>query len=237
MTTRLAIVHSIRLIGFALCAFGLAGCSSRPQSGSVSHVATRDFIWEKRIPPAGLGAYGYVVFTKKPSASELPRYESLCSSYLENLQPSADFGSTPSPSLMVTFWPLKEDRQPTQVKTLGCSYLVKDGYGYDLATLIASSIRKSGAVGPLLVAWQQPYTDKSNNSNVLVFDLSDFDNADLERGMRIWKNQISQDPELWNKGFNLIKCREAARNLIERYGDQILVLIQVKGASAEKSSH
>jgi lipid-binding SYLF domain-containing protein len=195
------------------------------------YIPARQFISQKYSAPDGFGAYGYVVFTKRPSLSERKRYQSLCHSYIDNLEPASEFSSKMSRSLMMTFWPMQQEKLSGSSR---CDLLI-DGYGYALGARIASSVGKSGAAGPLLVAWPKAYGNNPSGT-ALVFDLSDFDDSDLDRAMHIWKDQISENPALWNRGFDLIKCREAARNLIQRYGEQIVVLIQARGYGDANSS-
>ena len=56
----------------------------------------------------------------------------------------------------------------------------------------------------------------------LVLDLSDFSEDDLDRAFGIWKDRISRDPQAWKNGFNLLLIREAFRNFINKYGDQVI---------------
>ena len=59
-----------------------------------------------------------------------------------------------------------------------------------------------------------------------MLDLSDFADEDLERAFGIWKDRIVMDPTVWRKGFNVVLCREALRNLLQKYGDTVLAVIK-----------
>jgi len=190
-----------------------------------TYIPTRLLLSEKFPAPQGLGAYAYVVFTKMPSTSERKRFQSLCNAYVENLQISTEFSEDPS-RLMVTFWPVQKG--VSSPKIADCTVLI-NSYDYSTGARIASSIGKSGAAGPLLVAWTKAYGSDSSGQSAFVFDLSDFNDSDLDRGMRIWKDRISRDPQYWNGGeWAVVKFREATRNFVERYGEQIVLVIQTK---------
>jgi lipid-binding SYLF domain-containing protein len=194
-------------------------------SSSSTYIPTRSLLSAKFPAPKGLGAYGYVVFTKKPSTLERKRFESLCNAYVENLQSSSDF-TQDSSLLMVTFWPVQ--KQVMSPKTADCTTLI-NFYDYSVGARIASSIGRSGSTGPLLVAWRKEYGAESSGQSALVFDLSDFDDTDLDRAMHLWKDRISREPQYWNgTGWSVIKFREAVRNLVEHYGEQIILVIQAK---------
>lgn len=122
---------------------------------------------------------------------------------------------------MITYWLV--DQRSSNVSD--CGALVEH-YDYATANEIASEVKKLSATGPVLVAWSKPYGRDAGTSDALVLDLSDFSDDDLDRAMGIWKDRIVRDPSVWNKGFNSTKAKEAFRNLLQRYGDQILTIIK-----------
>jgi hypothetical protein len=124
-------------------------------------------------------------------------------------------------SLMVTHWLVRERVR----ETADCELLI-DTYDYAQATKIASSIGKLGAEGPILVAYGQPFERASPSSNALVLDLSNFADEDLDRAFGIWKDRITRNPAVWKDGFNLELVREAFRNLIQKYGEQIVGVVE-----------
>jgi hypothetical protein len=76
----------------------------------------------------------------------------------------------------------------------------------------------------VLTAWTKPFEE--NDSEALVLDLSDFSNEDLDRAFAIWRERITTNPEAWQDGLNLVVFREAFRNLLQTYGQQILGIIR-----------
>jgi hypothetical protein len=105
-----------------------------------------------------------------------------------------------------------------------CELLVVN-YDYRRASGIISMIRKQGTRGPVLSAWIKPF-EKANPSDALVLDLSDFGDEDLDRAFAIWRERIATDPAVWRHGFNLVLCREAFRNFLQKYGDTVLAVIK-----------
>ncbi len=64
------------------------------------------------------------------------------------------------------------------------------------------------------------------NSDSLVFDLSNFDEDDIDRAMQIWKERITMNPEVWNDGFDSTKIKEELRSFLQKYGETILNFVQ-----------
>jgi hypothetical protein len=124
---------------------------------------------------------------------------------------------------MVTYWLLEKRPDSTD-----CPQLVSN-YDYATASSIATKAGKLSVGGPVLVAWRTPFVaNQPATSDGLILDMSDFSDEDLDRAFGIWKDRITRDPALWNDGFNVVKAREAFRNLISKYGDGILAIIKPK---------
>jgi hypothetical protein len=188
-------------------------------------VPVRGYLYRGEPPQQGLGAYGYLVFTK-PSASNPARYEKLCAAYQNNLLDANNFGSNYDPSqLMITYWPLSQ--RPAQANEQDCKQLVAN-YDYAIATQIASTVDKLAATGPVLVAWRKPYGTSEGQSEALVLDMSDFRDEDFDRAIGIWKDRIVRDPSVWNNGFSYIKAREAFRNFLNQYGETVVAVVKPK---------
>ena len=184
-------------------------------------IPARGFIYRGEKPQPGLGAYGYVVFPSAPDATHRPRFERVCESFLRTLPDQHEYEGRDKASLMVTHWMLTR-----HVDSQVCSALV-DSYDYAEGNVVASAIGAQSRPGPFLVAWRQPFGEQSGAEG-LLFDLSDFSDDDLDRAFGIWKEQISKDPSMWQNGFQLVKIREICRNLLIRYGDQVLAIIKPK---------
>ena len=181
----------------------------------------RGFLYRGEHPQAGLGAYGYLVFTAKPDAGRQTRYQRTCDSFMRSFPSIDEYRGKDPASLMITYW-LLDQRIPEDSE---CARLVED-FDYATSNEIASEIKKLSSPGPILVAWQTPFDSGAAKSDALVLDLSDFSEDDLDRAIGIWKERVVKDPSVWNKGFNLVKTKEAFRNLLQRYGDQILSIIK-----------
>jgi hypothetical protein len=186
-------------------------------------VPVRGYLAQGQQPEADLGAYGYLLFTTQPSAQTRPRYLRVCESYRRSLvninQFPRDDKGTP---LMITYWLVRQRLNRNAEPS--CAQLV-DNYDYATATQIASAVQRFKATGPVLVAWQKPF-GQEQQGEALLLDMSDFSDEDLDRAFDIWKDRIARDPSVWNNGFSYVKTREAFRNLISRYGEQIVSIIK-----------
>jgi hypothetical protein len=202
-------------------------------------VPVRAYLFADQMEPPGFGAYGYLLFASQPSESETPRYNRVCAAFHRDLIEA--WGNSPHErsSQMATFWPLKFDQRTEESAKLSaltkasegktdqkalCELLIAN-YDYRRASGIISMIRKQGARGPVLAAWVKPF-GKANSSDALVLDLSDFADEDLDRAFAIWRERITTDPAVWRDGFNLVLCREAFRNFLQKYGDTVLAVIK-----------
>ncbi len=185
------------------------------------NLPARDFLLRNQSPPAGYGAYGYLVFTARPDASSLPLYQAACENYESSLQTVDQYSDVPPSHLMVTFWLLQN--RPAEAS---CDALIKS---YDLAaaTKIARRIGKLNVRGPILVAWRSPFDFGSTDAgDSLVVDMSSFSSpSDVSEAFRVWRDKISQDPEVWSHGFNLAIVRVALRSFLNTYGQQVVALV------------
>ena len=173
---------------------------------------------------------GYLVFTKRPSDETQKRFQRVCKAYLRNLEPLADYAGVDSKSLLVTFWLLRSKLIPRLRSGLpNCKQLIRI-YDYATATVIASSLGKLNTKGPILAAWEKPFGADPSRPDVLVLDLSNFPDKsrELDRAFGIWKDRISRNPSVWKDGFSIVLARENFRNLIQKYGQQIIDVITAK---------
>lgn len=192
---------------------------------SCTGVPSRGFLAQDALPPPGFGAYGYLILTGRPAASQQKRYEAICDAWMRNLEPAEEMRTANRQSLMVTFWPLQTQNDVAGASKASCKQLVKK-YGYGLAAQIAASVGKQGLPGPFLVAWAAPWRPDSSRGNALILDLSSFSDEDLDRAFGLWKSEIARNPQEWNKTFDLALFREKFRNLIQTYGDQIVAVVR-----------
>lgn len=213
-----------RLPGLALLFMLSAGCvETHDVSDTVpGPVPVRDFLHSGSQPRTDLGAYGYLVFTSRPAADTL-RYLEVCKAFTANIEPISEylrFENVAPESLMATYWLLKDSLESEHLYK-DCRVLIAE-YDYAKASLIASSVDKLGAKGPVLVAWERPFQPGATRTDALVLDMSDFSDADLNRAFRIWKERIVRDPRVWKEGYKTAMIVEAFRNLIQRYGEEII---------------
>lgn len=207
---------------FTLIVVGCALLSRAPQSAS-SAIPARDLLSSDKIPPDNYGAYGYLVFTKRPNNNELSRYVKVCEAYNRNLESVSKYSDIASSSLMPTYWLATRSYQ-LNTHNPRCRIWV-ESYDYARAKRIASSVSALNSRGPLLVAWNKAYENASIGEQALILDLSNFSEADFDRAFGIWMDRITRDPSTWQNGFNLVLAREAFRNFLEKYGDDIIKAI------------
>lgn len=191
-----------------------------------THIAAREFLYQDQDSIDRYGAYGYALLTKRPQAKTAVRYEKFARAYLGNLEETSSFQHTPSEFIAPTFWLLNTKPNELIHAQLSDPNTLVTHYDYARAKSLLQASNKQGAEGPILVAWQKAFTQGGTTEELLVFDLSRFSDEDMERAMSIWISQISKDPTLWQKGFNVVTFREEVRNFIQRYGEQILAVVQ-----------
>lgn len=205
----------------------LAGCYSPQASRAIKPTPVRDLLLSGEKAPEGYGAYGYLIFTKRPSENDLLRYIAVCNSFICSLEPASKYSPSVSPLLMPTFWLAENNEILTKLSPNcsqsedSCQYWIKY-YDYARAKVFASAVSMLDAKGPVLVAWSQPFENVVENEMGLVLDLSDFSNEDIDRAFRIWMDRITRDPAIWRDGFKIILIRETFRNFLEKYGGQIV---------------
>ncbi len=198
---------------------GLVGCGT-PPNPVPPPTPVRDVLFSNETPRVGYGAYGYLVFTKRPSKNEMQRYLKTCEAFIRNLEPVSKYTHTASTSLMVTYW-LMEEHNPLIKRSPQCELSVVL-YDYARAKVITSAVSALNSKDPLLGAWNKPFEDVTEGEKALIPDLSDFSSEDLDRAFGIWMDRIARDLTVWHAGFDLVLAKEAFRNFLEKYGDNIL---------------
>ena len=180
-------------------------------------VPARSYLHTGEEPPSDATAYAYLVWPARVTDTGAPRPLLICESYLRNLEPLSRVRGLGS-EVIVTYW-LLATRKGSTVRE-NCRVLIQ-AYDYPRAAAIAAAIGKSGVAGPLLVAYGRgrPAEPKPE---VLILDLTEFPSEDIDRAFGIWKDRVSRDPGVWTDGFSLVLVREALRNLLNQYGEDIL---------------
>jgi LysM repeat protein len=187
-------------------------------------VPVSDYVYAGKLPPAGYGGYGYLVFTKRPSKKSAERYLATCKAFFENLYLASEYKDVPKSDLLPTFW-LRKTQQTLGAMPRNCPTLVsEDNYDWERASKLVSTVNKLDVEGPILVAWTTPQVVPG--SEALLFDLSGFDDVDLPRAFGIWRAALAKEPGHWRGGFDVIVLREALRNFIDKYGDSIVQVVK-----------
>ncbi|MBK8945384.1 MAG: hypothetical protein IPM32_08955 [Ignavibacteriae bacterium] len=180
----------------------------------------RDFLKSDEDPQEGFGAYGYLLFTHRPIDSEKERYSIICNSFFSEIIDMNEYSEYDISKFMVTFWLIKDSKDLTS-KNNNCEEYISN-YDFARAQVIASSINRNSVEGPILVAWTLPFLLNNNKSAQLILDMSNFSNEDISRAFRIWKDRITQNPEVWNDGFVMQIIVEEFRSLIQKYGQTFI---------------
>lgn len=185
---------------------------------AVTRIPVRDVLPADATPPPGYGAYGYLIFPRKPSAKETDRYVAVCEAYRRDLESVSDYAHVAPDLLMPTYWLTTKG---FKAKGSSCKEWVKQ-YDYARAKKLASAISALATTGPLLVAWRQPFEKVAVGDGALIVDLSRFAVDDLDRAFGIWSDHLSRKPELWKDGLRLVLAKEAFRGFLEKYGDSVV---------------
>ena len=206
-----------------LVALLLVGCAAH-YPAAIPPTPVRDVLFSDQEAPSGFGAYGYLIFTKRPTDDDFSRYIAVCAAFNRNLEPVSDYPPSSWPQIMPTYW-LAKNHRGIDNRHPDCQRWV-EFYDYSRAKTIASAAKVLSSKGPILVAWSQPFEKARNDETALVLDLSDFSDYDLDRAFGIWMDRITRDPEIWHAGFNVVLAKEAFRSFLERYGDDIIKAVK-----------
>jgi hypothetical protein len=164
-----------------------------------------------------------VLFNARPvDKSSKQRYVAACEAYLATLEPDSSYVATVGGDLarlMPTYWPVTEI--PAHQT---CEHLIQ-AYDFARAKPLLSLVGRLAQAGPILAAWDTVPDGHVRPTHRLILDLSNFSNEDMERAFEIWIQQFTQDPSLWQRGFDAVRIKESFRNLLQKYGDQIMEIV------------
>jgi sporulation protein YlmC with PRC-barrel domain len=195
--------------------------------------AVRLFAAPGQYPPSDYAAYGIVAFPALALASDRARHLAICSAYAAVLRPS-DLVDAPTTAKMVTVWPVEDADTAAAVNAAGrrpdCAVAV-DRYGIALAKEAIDHARRAGHAmsgrGPFLMAWAPTSQIGAEDAIILNVDLSNVTTEAHALDIFLdWERDIVMNPELWDDGWSLEKVRVAVRLWADRYGEQIMSLLE-----------
>ncbi len=185
-------------------------------------IPARSFCTRDRECGQHYGAFGYIIFTKRPTTDAIrQRYLSICRTFIANLEDVSGYAHIARSQIATTFWLLVS--KPSDENS--CEQLVAS-YDYARATGIAASIHKLKSAGPILVASGQPDVAQTETQQLLIIDLGKFTPSDMDRAFGIWKDKISQDSKYWGDVFNLDLIMAEFGSFIRKYGGTIVQTVK-----------
>lgn len=206
----------------------LAGCIN--YGGGAANFSARSYLVRGEPSGVNYGAYGYLLFTQRPSEPTSQRYRLICEAFHRNLESVQELKGFAANRLAVTFW-LLDGTWQSGVGEEAIEYAGGDCdldlryYDYATAHVIGSSIEMASVRGPVLVAFDKEFGQATARNDSLILDMSDFSDEDLDRAFRIWKERIVKDSDVWNEGMNFVRWREAFRSFIQEYGAGIVTFV------------
>ncbi len=147
----------------------------------------------------------------------------------------------PRAQQMVTLWPVVAgsaalDPDNQDVHGAGadgrvCPSAVHD-YDYVQAAAwlarLPPSIDFGTGQGPFLIAWAPARQAGQPHVPILIYDLSAFTTANaLKKAMRIWSDEIEDNPAAWSNGWDLTRFRLKAAAAADEYGGEILAAMKL----------
>ena len=196
-------------------------------------IPTRVFSGPEQYPPTAFRAYGIVAFANHPNGPERERAEAICDAYLNTLNHTSDLPDVAKKDQMVTVWPLITDDVADTLNGAaqgeGCQDAIGD-YSLITAKRAIKTARNAGLKvsgrGPFLLAWAPGDAYAGTGKPVLMADLSLVETFPEARSWFLkWQDDIEQNPEVWNDGFDLAAFRLMGRNWLDRTGKQILEVL------------
>jgi hypothetical protein len=194
-----------------------------PPSQAGQLVPARAFLRAADIPPAGIGAYGVLAFTGRPTPASHARLVMACQSFLASLPGQADLPASIAPAQqMLTIWPI--DSPPAGGADCDALLGHYDLYGGFSAIRDARTQGKTlNGRGPFLIGWSPSASRYVPDAVVLVIDMSDFETQDsFDHAFLFWQQKIVADPALWRSGFAADRIRLAIRDFADHYGSEFL---------------
>ncbi len=206
--------------------------ASRPPTSRPMAIATRIFLAGNEPIPGQFGAVAVVIF---PNGSSPARLQQVCRAFVAVLDDSRTVSERlPDAAQMVTVWPVR-DRGAVPRSGVANSPAEADricaaaAANYDYlraqqaqAALPTAERLKPTARGPLLAAWAPGANFGQQRVAILRYDLSGVaGDQRLIDAMRIWKDKIERQPELWQSGWNATKVRLWLSTQVDALGAQI----------------
>lgn len=191
-------------------------------NGKPKLISVRDFLVRGETTSPGFAAYGYLVFSGRPSTDEeKARYASVCAAYLSKIESRAEYENMSPNMFATTYWPLTRQINPDNAN---CQTIIEN---YDYATaekIISISGIPQNRRGPFVVAWIIPYEQADINTKPkLILDLSTLPDGDMNYAIKLWKENVAADPEAWAQGkMNVKVILSAFVDFMKRYSDEIL---------------
>ena len=179
---------------------------------------SRIFAGPGQYPPKQFKAYGIIAFNALYTHAERARYDMICEAYISSLLHFTKV-KAPAERQMVTVWPVETSDLATrlnkQAREAVCGAAVEH-YGLLIAQEAIESAKRSKASlrgqGPFLLAWSPGAAKDDPDALVLMSDMSDVIN--IEQAKQVfaqWMQDIQENPELWDEGWNLEKLRLVIR--------------------------
>ena len=202
---------------------------------------SRIFAGPGQYPPKQFKAYGIVAFKALYTHAERARYDMICEAYLSSLLHFTKVKAPPEMQ-MVTVWPVETSDLATrlnkQAREAVCGAAVEH-YGLSTAQEAIEAAKRSKASlneqGPFLLAWSPGAATGNADALVLMSDMSDVIN--IEQAKQVfaqWMEDIQENPELWEKGWNIEKLRLVIRLWADKWGEKLLKVVNVKEPSSKE---
>jgi hypothetical protein len=210
-------------------------------SSDLRPIATRLFADPKFRVPDDFGAIAVLVFPAD-AAQDGGRVLTICRAFVGAMLPSTTVTrEQPRWQQMVTLWPVVSgsptlDPNNQDVHGAGADRQVcpAASKGYDYVQAAAWLARLPRTVdfgtgqGPFLIAWAPARMAGAPHVPILAYDLSSFTTPTaLRRAMRIWTDEIEENPDAWTGGWDLTRFRLKAAAEADQFGGQILAAIKL----------
>jgi hypothetical protein len=184
----------------------------------------RAYLRARDIPPAGVGAYGLVVFHSRPTPANRAKLLMVCKSFVAYF-PRSEEASAPISDQMMTIWPVVRPDAP-EIQKDDCDYAIDH---YDLvaseSAISDATIQhgKFGGPGPFLVGWSPSNARTVPGALVLVIDMSKKNTqAEIDQAFQFWKNEIVEDPSKWRNGWSVERIRVSLQIFADTYGPAMM---------------
>ncbi len=188
-------------------------------------IATRAFLCEDQVPDDGYGAYGYLLFTRRPNEKNRKRYEIIYQAYTDQLNSLSSYDETAKKKLMPTYWLIEKTVESIVSFNFNSSEFCINEFDYPRAKEMLA--RRSFGRGPVLIAMVRPFEQGNGKGEIVYFDLSKLSDASLGEAMCVWGNTISRDSAYWNKGFEIEKFRMALKDILNQNSVAIISAVQM----------